>query len=112
MRRRFDMCIYGYVVMPEHIHLLLSEPGNGTLAAAIHYLKLSCSKRARRTQVSPTDGRTWGTMPNLGSVGCRLVGIVGEELIAVGIIDHQQAIAPRTLLDRNSLGRKFRAQPV
>ncbi len=27
MRRRFQICIYGYVVMPEHIHLLLSEPG-------------------------------------------------------------------------------------
>ena len=25
-RRRFDLCVYGYVVMPEHVHLLLSEP--------------------------------------------------------------------------------------
>ena len=24
MRRRFDMRVYGYVVMPEHVHLLLS----------------------------------------------------------------------------------------
>ncbi len=31
MRRRFDMCVYGYVVMPEHVHLLLSEPEHGTL---------------------------------------------------------------------------------
>ena len=29
MRRRFEMCIYGYVVMPEHVHLLLSEPPQG-----------------------------------------------------------------------------------
>jgi putative transposase len=27
MRQRFAMCIYGYVVMPEHVHLLVSEPG-------------------------------------------------------------------------------------
>jgi REP-associated tyrosine transposase len=27
MRRRFLMRIYGYVVMPEHVHLLVSEPG-------------------------------------------------------------------------------------
>jgi len=47
MRRRFDMRLYGYVVMPEHVHLLLSEPGQGTLADAIHYLKLSFSKRAK-----------------------------------------------------------------
>src|SRR6266571_2886106 len=26
MRRRFELCVYGYVVMPEHVHLLLSEP--------------------------------------------------------------------------------------
>jgi len=27
MRQRFAMCIYGYVVMPKHVHLLVSEPG-------------------------------------------------------------------------------------
>ena len=47
MRRRFELRVYGYVVMPEHVHLLLSEPGHGTLAEAIHYLKLSVAKRLR-----------------------------------------------------------------
>ena len=45
MRRGFAMCVYGYVVMPEHVHLLLSEPEFGLLSDAIHYLKLSFSKR-------------------------------------------------------------------
>jgi putative transposase len=31
--------------MPEHVHLLVSEPELGILAEAIHYLKLSFSKR-------------------------------------------------------------------
>src|SRR3954454_22764278 len=44
--------------------------------------------------------------------GRRLVGIVEEELIAVGIIDHQEPVAPRTLLDRNALGLELRAQRV
>jgi hypothetical protein len=26
MRVRFDVRVYGHVVMPEHVHLLLSEP--------------------------------------------------------------------------------------
>ncbi len=26
MRYRFGLYVYGYVVMPEHVHLLLSEP--------------------------------------------------------------------------------------
>ena len=51
MRRRFAMCVYGYVVMPEHVHLLLNEPEHATLAEAIHYLKLSSAKRVpNRTQ--------------------------------------------------------------
>jgi putative transposase len=67
MRRRFSMRIYGYVVMPEHVHLLVSEPGPtvpqvrvrsldanlgsdtnpnlATLADALHFLKLSFTKR-------------------------------------------------------------------
>ncbi len=47
MRLRFRIRIYGYVVMPEHVHLLVSEPEDGTLADAMHYLKLSFSKRAK-----------------------------------------------------------------
>ena len=45
MRCRFGLCLYGYVVMPEHVHLLVSEPQRGLLADAIHYLKLSFAKR-------------------------------------------------------------------
>ncbi len=47
MRRRFGLFLYGYVVMPEHVHLLLSEPRRGLLADAMHYLKLSFAKRLR-----------------------------------------------------------------
>src|SRR5579862_348860 len=48
MRCRFALCVYGYVVMPEHVHLLLSEPQRGLLAEAMHYLKLSFAKRLGR----------------------------------------------------------------
>src|SRR5271155_4225841 len=44
--------------------------------------------------------------------GRSLVRIVEEELIAVEIIDHQEPVAPQTLLDRNALGLEFRAQRV
>ena len=30
VRRSFELCVYGYVVMPEHVHLLLSEPRQRT----------------------------------------------------------------------------------
>jgi putative transposase len=48
MRCRFALCIYGYVVMPEHVHLLVSEPQQGLLADGMHYLKLSFAKRLAR----------------------------------------------------------------
>ncbi len=28
VRRRFTLCVYGYVVMPEHVHLLLNFAGD------------------------------------------------------------------------------------
>jgi putative transposase len=47
MRRRFEMRVYGYVVIPEHVHLLVSEPEKDVLADAIHFLKLAFAKRSR-----------------------------------------------------------------
>lgn len=41
MRLRYSFYIAGYVVMPEHVHLLLSEPRNGPLSKALQALKLS-----------------------------------------------------------------------
>jgi REP-associated tyrosine transposase len=79
MRLRFDVTLYGYVVMPEHVHLLLSEPAafagdcstqvsaqkmganlghRASLAEAMHYLKLSFAKRARRLRSSSSSSCT------------------------------------------------------
>jgi putative transposase len=41
MRLRYDFHIFGYVVMPEHVHLLLTEPKKCLLSKAIQALKLS-----------------------------------------------------------------------
>jgi len=43
MRLRYDFFIRGYVVMPEHVHLLISEPKKAVLAKALQALKLSVS---------------------------------------------------------------------
>ena len=42
----YEFDVVGYVVMPEHIHLLLSEPAKGLLAVGLQALKLSVAKRA------------------------------------------------------------------
>ena len=59
MRRRFALCIYGYVVMPEHVHLLVSEPEQATLAEAMHFLKLSFAKRLRSSRGALESGSFW-----------------------------------------------------
>ena len=38
-RRRYRFYVIGYVVMPEHAHLPVSEPERATLATALHALK-------------------------------------------------------------------------
>ena len=45
VRRSFRLRIYGYVIMPEHVHLLLSEPEKNTLADALKSLKQGVSRR-------------------------------------------------------------------
>ena len=47
-RRRYVFFVFGYVVMPEHIHLLVSEPKHETLGKAIQALKTSISKQSRQ----------------------------------------------------------------
>ena len=41
MRLRYEFFVSGYVVMPEHVHLLLGEPKKGPLAKALQALKLT-----------------------------------------------------------------------
>lgn len=45
VRRAYRLRVYGYVVMPEHVHLLLSEPENETLAVTLKSLKQGVSRR-------------------------------------------------------------------
>jgi len=40
--------LLGYVVMPEHVHLLMSEPPQGTPSTVLHKLKLSVARKMRK----------------------------------------------------------------
>jgi len=52
-RRKYGFFICGYVVMPEHVHLLLSEPERGTLATALQAMKQSVSRGLGGVDGSP-----------------------------------------------------------
>jgi putative transposase len=47
MRRKYQFRVYGYVLMPEHVHLLLSEPQSASLARAVQALKVSVARHVR-----------------------------------------------------------------
>jgi putative transposase len=47
-RRKYDFFVSGYVVMPEHVHLLISEPPAKPLAAVLKAIKLSVTLRQNR----------------------------------------------------------------
>jgi putative transposase len=46
-RSRYRFEVIGYVIMPEHVHLLVSEPPGELLAVGIQALKLSVGRRAQ-----------------------------------------------------------------
>jgi putative transposase len=50
VRRRYRWVVVGYVVMPEHVHLLVSEPQQRPLATAIQALKLGFARRVLAEQ--------------------------------------------------------------
>ncbi len=48
VRDRYGFSLVGYVVMPEHVHLLISEPKTGTPSTVSQVLKQRFSRRLRR----------------------------------------------------------------
>jgi REP element-mobilizing transposase RayT len=66
VRDRYGFLLVGYVVMPEHIHLLVSEPVKGTPSTIMQVLKQRVSRRLRRKpRASPRQTRN--SLPGLRS---------------------------------------------
>jgi putative transposase len=60
VRRRYQFVVVGYVVMPEHIHLLISEPQEKTPSKVMQALKLGFARRVlgeMRRRHNPAQGR-------------------------------------------------------
>jgi putative transposase len=45
VRKKYEMVVVGYVVMPEHVHLLVEEPRKQDLSVALKALKQGVSRR-------------------------------------------------------------------
>jgi putative transposase len=54
VRDRYDFALLGYVVMPDHIHLLISEPTVGNPSDVMKALKQRVSRALRRKKRKST----------------------------------------------------------
>ncbi len=52
IRDEMGFLLVGYVVMPEHVHLLISEPKEGTPSTVLQRLKLRVAPRLRKRRRS------------------------------------------------------------
>jgi putative transposase len=65
VRDEMGFHLVGYVVMPEHVHLLMSEPKQGTPSAVLQKLKLSVARKLRKEPQDPGSN----TEPGAPAVG-------------------------------------------
>ena len=57
VRRRYRFIVVGYVLMPEHVHLLFGEPERGNPSVAMQALKQGFARRLLRQLRSRPDPR-------------------------------------------------------
>jgi putative transposase len=55
VRRRYGFVVAGYVLTPEHVHLLVGEPREGSLGVAVQVLKQKSSRRLK----PPGEAQSW-----------------------------------------------------
>jgi len=71
VRRRYHFVVVGYVVMPEHIHLLLGEPERGNPSQVVQAIKQGFARRLLRKLRGAGDARQsslWETALDKGHI--------------------------------------------
>jgi len=65
VRQRYRFVVVGYVVMPEHIHLLITEPEIGSPSTIMQVLKQRTARALlpRRKRKDPRQGSLFGEQP-------------------------------------------------
>ncbi len=71
MRQRYGFVVLGFVVMPEHVHLLISEPELGNPSIAMQAVKLGFARKVigvefKKKESPRTSGRGVSTISMCG----------------------------------------------
>jgi putative transposase len=59
VRVKYGFIVAGYVVMPEHVHLLISEPNVGTPSLVMQVLKQRVSRKCRKAGKPANQMSIW-----------------------------------------------------
>ena len=59
VRQKYDLVVWGYVVMPEHFHILISEPAKGNVARVMQVLKQRVSRNCRKKKKAVDQMKLW-----------------------------------------------------
>ena len=59
MRNRYRFAVIGYVVMPEHVHLMVSEPQIANPSTVVQAVKLGFARRVLTRDSSSTPHHVW-----------------------------------------------------
>ncbi len=63
VRQEYGFLLVGYVVMPNHVHVLMSEPKRGTPSTVLQMLKQRVSRKMRKNRHSTPKGQLLLTFP-------------------------------------------------
>jgi len=93
VRDRFGFRLIGYVVMPEHVHLLISEPIRGTPSTVLQKLKQDVSRKLRAAKRGDRLPRFWERRFydfNVWSAKKRIekLGYMHMNPVKRGLVDH------------------------
>ena len=61
VRQEYGFLLVGYVVMPEHVHVLISEPARGTPSTVLQMLKQRVSRALREERAVGDLRQFWQT---------------------------------------------------
>jgi REP element-mobilizing transposase RayT len=104
VRDRYGFALAGYVVMPNHIHLLIREPPKGTLSTLLQVLKQRVSRQLRRKarkKVSPP-----ATPPSISTRARFLTSILAATLLRLQRVESDQIRGETPIHAHESLEEK------
>ena len=68
VRAEYGFLLVGYVVMPEHVHLLISEPKKGTPSTVLQMLKQRVSQKMRQKRRNAREELVQLASPEPGKI--------------------------------------------